>query len=258
MDPLFNLAGGLTFLFFNSREYTGPRSPVIRSATLRLHFKPMPPPKRLAFNSCNYCFEQEVIGKGFSRIAGVDEVGRGALCGPVLAAAVILDPSNIPEGIDDSKKLSSDKRERLFERILESAVSVGVGKISSEGIDQEDILKATRRAMEEAVLQLQPPADFLLIDAVHLEAVALPQRSIIKGDTLSVSIAAASIVAKVTRDRMMREYDRLYPQYLLGQNKGYGTPDHLESLRKYGPSPIHRKSFRPVYQLDFPFAGAEK
>jgi len=202
--------------------------------------------------------EERLRASGYKSIVGLDEAGRGPLAGPVVAAAVVLPEGFDLEGIDDSKKLSSEKRERLFERILESALSVGVGKILSEGIDQEDILKATRRAMKEAVLQLQPPADFLLIDAVHLEALDLPQRSIIKGDTLSVSIAAASIVAKVTRDRLMLEFGRLYPQYLLEQNKGYGTPDHLESLRKYGPTPIHRKSFRPVYQLDFPFAEAEK
>ncbi|MBZ5554384.1 MAG: ribonuclease HII [Acidobacteriia bacterium] len=210
-------------------------------------------------SSCSTCtsrYEEEVYRMGYSRVAGLDEVGRGALSGPVLAAAVILDPAHIPEGIDDSKKLSPDRREVLFREIVDSALSWGVGQIDPEAIDQEDILKATLRAMALAVSKLSPCADFLLIDAVRLHAVDLPQKSIIKGDTLSVSIAAASIVAKVTRDAIMMEFDRLYPQYYFRQNKGYGTREHLESLRRFGPSPIHRRTFRPVFQRDIPFSHA--
>ena len=201
-------------------------------------------------STCSCRFEKEIYRKGYIRVAGIDEVGRGALSGPVIAAAVILDPARIPDGIDDSKKLSVKKRENLYEDILHTAVAWGIGQVGSELIDQEDILKATRRAMTEAVRQLSPCADFLLIDAVPLHSVELPQKAIIKGDTVSVSIAAASIVAKVTRDRIMMEFDRIYPQYCFGQNKGYGTRKHLESLRRFGPSPIHRRTFRPVYQLD--------
>lgn len=210
-------------------------------------------PRHRTRSTCSCRFEKEIYREGYLRVAGIDEVGRGALSGPVLAAAVILDPARIPNGIDDSKKLSVEKRETLFADILQTAVAWGIGQVDSEFIDQEDILKATRRAMTEAVRQLSPGADFLLIDAVQLHSVDLPQKAIIKGDTLSVSIAAASIVAKVTRDRIMMEYDRIYPQYCFGQNKGYGTREHLESLRRFGPSPIHRKTFRPVYQLDLKF-----
>jgi ribonuclease HII len=208
-------------------------------------------------STCTSRYEEELYLKGYSRVAGLDEVGRGALCGPVLAAAVILDPAHIPEGIDDSKKLSPDRREALCSEIVDSALSWGVGQVDPEAIDREDILKATRRAMALAVSRLSPGADFLLIDAIRLHSVDLPQKSIIKGDTLSVSIAAASIVAKVTRDSIMLEFDRLYPQYYFRQNKGYGTREHLESLRRFGPSPIHRKTFRPVFQRDIPFTYAE-
>ncbi|MBZ5536012.1 MAG: ribonuclease HII [Acidobacteriia bacterium] len=208
-------------------------------------------------STCTSRYEEEIYRKGYSRVAGLDEVGRGALCGPVLAAAVILDPAHIPGGIDDSKKLSPDRREALCREIVGTALSWGVGQVGPEAIDQEDILKATRRAMALAVSRLSPSADFLLIDAIRLHSVDLPQKSIIKGDTLSVSIAAASIVAKVTRDNIMMEFDRLYPQYYFRQNKGYGTREHLESLRRFGPSPIHRKTFRPVFQMDIPFTHAE-
>jgi ribonuclease HII len=216
----------------------------------------MPPTKRFPHFACSNRFEREIHSQGYLRLAGIDEVGRGALCGPVVAAAVILDPSRVPDGIDDSKKLTAGKRELLFQEIMKMAWAVGIGEADPKIIDQQNVLKATQRAMASAVGQLHPPADFLLIDAVRLPFLSFPQKSIIKGDAQSVSIAAASIIAKVTRDHMMAEYDRLYPQYLLGQNKGYGTPEHLDSLRRYGPSPIHRRSFRPVFQLDFPFIGA--
>lgn len=214
--------------------------------------------KRTARLTCTHQLEEEIHRQGYSRIGGVDEVGRGALCGPVVAAAVILDPRQIPRGINDSKKLTPAKREPLFEEILHTALAVGIGQVDPASIDRENILKATLRAMTQAVEELHPPADFLLLDAVPLRSVNLPQKSIIKGDAQSVSIAAASIVAKVTRDRIMVEFDHKYPQYSLKRNKGYGTRDHLESLRRYGPSPIHRKTFRPVYQFDLPFAFAEE
>jgi ribonuclease HII len=214
----------------------------------------MQPKKRHPCPTCTSRFEEEIHRLGFSRIAGLDEVGRGALSGPVLAAAVILDPSCIPTGIDDSKKLSPRKRELLFDEIVRTSLAWAVGQVDPEVIDQENILKATCQAMNRAVSLLSPGADYLLIDAIRLHSLDMPQKSIIKGDTLSVSIAAASIVAKVTRDRLMMEFDRLYPQYDFRQNKGYGTREHLESLRRFGPSPIHRKTFRPVYQLDFPFS----
>lgn len=217
----------------------------------------MPLRKHSSCSTCTSRYEEEIYRRGYSRVAGLDEVGRGALSGPVLAAAVILDPAHIPEGIDDSKKLSPDRRAALFTEIVDTALGWGVGQVDPEAIDQEDILKATHRAMALAVSSLSPCADFLLIDAIRLHSVDLPQKSIIKGDTLSVSIAAASIVAKVTRDRIMMEFDRLYPQYHFRQNKGYGTRDHLESLQRFGPSPIHRRTFRPVFQMDIQFTHAE-
>lgn len=214
----------------------------------------MHPTKRTSRLTCTNRFEQEIRSQGYSRIAGLDEAGRGALCGPVVAAAVILNPSFIPVGIDDSKKLSPGKRETLFKEIYETAVGISVGQVDAEAIDQQDILKATRQAMAQAVAALNPAADFLLIDALLLQAVPLPQKPIIQGDAQSVSIAAASIVAKVTRDRLMLEFDRLYPQYGFRRHKGYGTAEHLHLLRQYGPSPIHRRTFRPIYQLIIPFA----
>ncbi len=213
----------------------------------------MQPTREPAHLICGNRFEQEIRREGYSRIAGVDEVGRGALCGPVVAAAVILDLSRVPAGVDDSKKLSANQREELFAEIMKSAQAIGVGRIEPDAIDQENILKATLRAMALALEQLHPSPDYLLLDAVELKAVDLPQRSIVKGDAQSVSIAAASIIAKVTRDRIMVELGERYPQYALSRNKGYGTREHLESLRRFGPSPIHRRTFRPVYQLDFAF-----
>ena len=213
----------------------------------------MHPTKRRLNPTCTSRFEEEIQRAGYARIAGVDEVGRGALCGPVMAAAVVLDARQIPDGIDDSKKLSAAQREALFAQIMSTALAVGVGRVEPEIIDQENILQATLRAMTEAVRQLHPPADFLLIDALQLPWLELPQKSIIRGDAQSVSIAAASIVAKVTRDRIMVKLDQQFPGYSLRRNKGYGTRAHLDSLRQFGPSPIHRKSFRPVAQMDFQF-----
>lgn len=191
-------------------------------------------------------FEQEARRCGYRRIAGVDEAGRGPLAGPVVAAAVILPVRCRLAGIDDSKQLSLSERERLYAAIQERAVGVGVGSASPQEIDQVNILEATRLAMCRALAALYPAPDYVLIDAVSLPHLALPVRSIIKGDALSLSIAAASIVAKVTRDRMMAEYHQIYPHYNFLAHKGYGTEEHLGCLARYGPCPIHRLTFAPL------------
>ena len=189
--------------------------------------------------------EQIIWESGLSFIAGIDEVGRGPLAGPVVAAAVILPMDFEIVGINDSKQLSSEKREELFDVIQKHALGIGIG-IKDQGIiDDVNIYQATKLAMLEAVQKLPQNPDYLLIDAMRLPT-SIPQESIIKGDSKSLSIAAASIVAKVTRDRMMNEYDRLYPGYGFSQNSGYGTKIHLEGLEKLGVCPIHRHSFAPV------------
>lgn len=195
-------------------------------------------------------FEDEARAGGHRMIAGVDEVGRGALAGPVVAAAVILNPdAPLPEGLDDSKKLTALKRERIAEELKSSALCYGVGLIPPEEIDSTNILIATRRAMCRALGELKPCADFLLIDALQLREIALPQRAIIHGDSISASIAAASVIAKTYRDALMREYDRVYPEYGFASHVGYGTRAHLEALRTHGACPIHRRSFRGVLPL---------
>lgn len=186
-------------------------------------------------------YERRFRDKG--RIAGVDEVGRGPLCGPVVACAVILPEDHDILYLNDSKKLSEKKREALYEVILREAVSVGIGMESHEVIDRINILQATYSAMRKAIAALSPPADFLLNDAVMIPGVSVPQCPIVHGDALSASIAAASIVAKVTRDRLMADYDHIYPEYGLVRNKGYGTAEHIAALRAHGPCPIHRRSF---------------
>jgi ribonuclease HII len=194
-------------------------------------------------------FEEEARRCGHLHVAGVDEVGRGALAGPVVAAAVILDPAApLPEGLDDSKKLTARQRERIAAELRERAVCYGVGLISPEEIDRTNILIATRRAMLEAVEQLKPCADFVLIDAVQLRECLAPQRAIIGGDAVSASIAAASVIAKTYRDRLMRDYDAVYPHYGFARHVGYGTRDHYAALREHGCCPIHRRSFRGVLQ----------
>ncbi len=179
----------------------------------------------------------------YAWIAGIDEVGRGPLAGPVVACAVILPKDCEILYLNDSKKLSPKKRETLCEEILEKAVSVGIGMASPERIDEINILQATYEAMREAIEKLSPQPTLLLNDAVTIPEVDIYQVPIIKGDAKSVSISAASIVAKVTRDQLMVEYDAQMPGYGFASNKGYGTADHIEALKKYGPSPIHRKSF---------------
>jgi len=192
-------------------------------------------------------FEDEARARGFHLIAGVDEVGRGALAGPVVAGAVILDPARAwPEGLDDSKKLSPARRERIAAELRKTALAFAIGSVPATEIDRDNILVATRRAMCAALQQLQPAADFLLIDALQLRECALPQRAIIHGDAISASIAAASVVAKTYRDQLMRDYDAQFPLYGFAAHVGYGTRFHLEALRRHGACPLHRRSFRGV------------
>ena len=187
-------------------------------------------------------YERLAYQEGASFIAGVDEVGRGPLAGPVVAAAVIL-PKNIEDlGFDDSKKLSSSKREEIYRLIQEKAIAIGIGIVDADIIDQVNIYQASRLAMQQAVSELKIQPDYLLIDAMKID-VNTPQIGIIKGDAKSISIAAASIVAKQVRDQMMQEFDELYPGYDFSNNAGYGTPKHLEGLNKKGICPIHRKTF---------------
>ena len=186
-------------------------------------------------------FEEEYKESPF--ICGIDEVGRGPLCGPVVASAVILPKDARILYINDSKQLSEKKREALFNEIMQKAVAVGTGIVSPEEIDELNILQATYKAMRMAISSLPVKPTLLLNDAVTIPEVDIPQVKIIKGDAKSMSIAAASIIAKVTRDRMMVEYDKIFPEYGLAKNKGYGSKEHIEALRKYGSCPIHRKTF---------------
>lgn len=193
-----------------------------------------------------YHFELQARSHGFRQIAGIDEAGRGPLAGPVVAAAVILDPDHPIEGVNDSKKLSEKRREQLFELIMTHAVAVGIGLADAETIDRINILQATRQAMLEAVQTLSCSPDYLLIDGITTIASPLPQQTIKQGDSRSASIAAASIIAKVTRDRLMLDYDRLYPAYGFARHKGYGSAAHLAALQQHGPCPIHRMTFARV------------
>ena len=193
-----------------------------------------------------WSFEREAVEKGYRAIAGIDEAGRGPLAGPVVSAAVILPSMDDTSGIDDSKKLSPAKRDRLFDHIYQSAVAIGVGIVDAAQIDRINILQAALRSMAIAARNLQPQPDYLLIDGNFEIPHALPQEAIKKGDSRSASIAAASIIAKVTRDRMMAIYHRHYPQYGFDRHKGYPTKAHKEAIRVYGISPIHRKTFKGV------------
>ncbi len=193
--------------------------------------------------------------QGFSFVAGLDEAGRGCLAGPVVAAAVVL-PLHDHEatvahlaGVNDSKQLTATQRERLYDVIMEYALAASVGVGPVELIDERNILNATKQAMRRAIDELSIPPQALLLDALLLPAITLPQRSIIKGDARCLSIAAASIIAKVTRDRLMLELHQQYPEYGFDQHKGYGTPAHLTALRRYGAAPCHRRSFSPVREL---------
>lgn len=193
-----------------------------------------------------WAYEDLALNNGFRVVAGIDEAGRGPLAGPVVAAAVVLPPRADLPGIDDSKKLSASKRELLYGLISGCALAVGVGVADHDCIDRINILQATLRAMAEAVGQLALSPDYLLIDGISTIPLTLPQRTIKKGDSASISIAAASIIAKVTRDRMMLDYDLQYPGYGFAEHKGYGCASHLAAIAKLGPCPIHRKTFRGV------------
>jgi ribonuclease HII len=191
-------------------------------------------------------FEKMYYRRGYQKIAGVDEVGRGPLAGPVVAAAVILPKDGIGPQLFDSKQISSKKREELYSSILNEALGVGVGVVGQEEIDRINIFQATLRAMVTAIENLPFPPDFLLIDGTQGLKFSAPQKSIVKGDRLSNSIAAASIVAKVTRDRMMLECHQKYPQYNFARHKGYGTKEHRSAIEKFGVCELHRKTFRGV------------
>jgi len=200
----------------------------------------------------SFAEERILEAQGYQHIAGIDEAGRGALAGPVVAAAIIL-PCHIDASwltqVRDSKQLNPATRELLFHHIHEVAISVGIGMATNEVIDTRGVIKATRLAMKLAIDQLSPPPQSLLIDYMLLPEVLLPQKGITNGDSLCFSIACASIMAKVTRDQLLIELDKIYPGYGLAQHKGYGTKKHLACLRQLGPSPIHRQSFKPVKDL---------
>ena len=200
---------------------------------------------------CTLRYEKKAWSAGAQLVAGVDEVGRGSLFGCVVAAAVILDPAYRVRGLRDSKLLLPERREVLAERIRKHAIAWSVAAVDAGRIDQINIYHASRAAMREAVTRLAPAADHLLIDAVRIDC-ELPQNPIIHGDALSASIAAASILAKVERDRMMREWDVVFPAYGLASHKGYSTPKHIAALREFGPTPLHRQSFAPVWQNPVP------
>ena len=200
---------------------------------------------------CTLKYEKLAWASGAKLVAGVDEVGRGSLFGPVVAAAVVLDSSYRIRGLRDSKVLPAERREILAQRIREHAVVWAVAAVDAARIDQINIYHASRLAMQDAVSLLDPSPDHLLVDAMRLDC-DLPQRGIIHGDALSASIAAASILAKVERDRMLCEWDPVFPVYGLGSNKGYSTPLHLAALREHGPSPLHRQSFAPVWNAPVP------
>ena len=193
----------------------------------------------------NYKYERELYKKGINLIAGIDEVGRGPLIGPVVAAAVILPKKFKLEGLTDSKKLSEKKREEFYKVIQKEAISIGIGIIDEKRIDEINIYEATKEAMYEAINNLNVKPEHVLIDAMKLD-LDIPSTSIIKGDLLSISISAASVIAKVTRDHMLYEIDKQYPMYDLKNNKGYGTKKHMEAIKKYGITKYHRLSYKPV------------
>lgn len=195
-----------------------------------------------------YHYENQLYEKGVNYIAGIDEAGRGPLAGPVVAAAVILKKGAKLDLVDDSKKLTEKQREKALEQIKENALAIGIGIASVEEIDRINIYRAAREAMHSAIKQLKIKPEFLLIDAMPM-ILDIPSESIIKGDQKSISIAAASIVAKITRDNYMIEMDKLFPKYNFKQHKGYGTKEHIELIKKYGYTPIHRKSYEPIKSM---------
>ena len=191
-------------------------------------------------------YEKEAKAKGYRFVAGTDEVGRGPLAGPVVAAAVILPEGIDLPGINDSKKLTEKQREDLMERIKKEAISWAIMEVDERMIDEINILEASRLAMQQAVLALPKPADFVLVDGLDNPNITLPSQAIVKGDSKSISIAAASIIAKVYRDRLMKIYDKAHPAYGFADNKGYPTEEHIKAIEKFGPTPIHRMSFAPL------------
>ena len=193
-------------------------------------------------------YERQARSEGYQAIAGIDEAGRGPLAGPVVAAAVILPPDFKLLGLDDSKKLTAENRDKFFDYIQENAIAIGIGMIEASEIDEINIYEATKKAMLSAIHKLNVKPDYLLIDAMKLET-PYSSEAIIKGDAKSISIAAASVIAKVTRDRFMKEIDQEFPDYLFSKHMGYGTKDHLQALEKYGITPYHRKSFAPVASI---------
>lgn len=192
-------------------------------------------------------FEHQAIADGFAFIAGVDEVGRGCLAGPVVAAACILDTTKpVPKGLNDSKKLTEKQRNEIALELRETAVAYAVGIVEAGEIDRINILEATKVAMIKAIEALSPAADHILIDALSLKHLRIPQKAIIKGDSISYSIAAASVIAKTYRDNLMVDYDTVYPQYGFAGHKGYGAAVHLQAIKDHGPCPLHRMTFRGV------------
>jgi ribonuclease HII len=200
-----------------------------------------------------YRHDEDLRNNGFQRIAGIDEAGRGPLAGPVVAAAVVLRGNTRIKGLRDSKKVPEKERESLFIEIQDTALDIGIGIVNHEDIDRINILRASKLAMKLAIENLSELPDFLVIDAVSLPAVPIKQLFPIKGESVSASVAAASIIAKVTRDRLMLEYHNQYPQYNFNKHKGYSTKEHMELIQLYGPCPIHRKSFCKVMTLELPF-----
>ena len=198
-------------------------------------------------------YDESLRQKGFCRIAGIDEAGRGPLAGPVVASAVVMPAGKTIKGLRDAKKVPEAERESLFDDILDCCLDIGVGIVDAVEIDKINILRATKHAMEKAIRALSTEPDLLLIDAVKLPQVHIKQICPIRGESVSASIAAASIVAKVTRDRLMQQYHEIYPEYGFKKHKGYCTKEHMEKLLSYGPCPIHRKTFEKVMSLMLPF-----
>ena len=188
--------------------------------------------------------EKDLYSKGFEKICGIDEAGRGPLAGPVVVAAVVMPKDSFIEGVNDSKKVSEKKREKLYDEITNSAIAYGIAIIDQKEIDDINILNATKKGLTQALMQLSEKPDIILVDALNkIDTLGIPYESIIKGDAKSYSIAAASIIAKVTRDRIMRQWDEIYPEYGFEKHKGYGTKAHIEVIKNNGICPIHRKSF---------------
>jgi ribonuclease HII len=202
---------------------------------------------------CGLYFEEIAWSDGYKAVAGIDEVGRGCLAGPVVAGACILDSTKpLPDGLNDSKQLTAKQRDEISIELRENCIAYSIGSVEADEIDRINILEATKLAMRHAIAGLEPTADFLLLDAISLKGVPTPQRSIIKGDSISASIAAASILAKTYRDELMRNYDTQYPQYGFAGHVGYATKTHLEAIRSHGACPLHRKSFRGVAPKEEP------